>query len=224
VLGLGRSGLVALALVTASAMAACSGGAKTKTAATGTTTTSSSSTTTTAPPLSIGFATDAKLGKILVDGEGKTLYHNIKETSSTLVCVDTACTDQWPPLLAPGAGAVPTTTTSLPGQFGTVARPDGSTQVTYNGFPLYHYANDTKPGDTTGQGVGHVWFVVTVQAAPTSSTTATTLKSTKPVATTAKSAAPSTTVHVVSSTSTANHPSTTAAHSTTTVCLHPPCY
>lgn len=43
---------------------------------------------------------------------------------------------------------------------GTITRTDGSTQVTYNGWPLYFWAEDSAPGDTTGQGVNDVWWVV----------------------------------------------------------------
>jgi predicted lipoprotein with Yx(FWY)xxD motif len=43
---------------------------------------------------------------------------------------------------------------------GTTTRTDGTTQVTYKGMPLYHFAGDTKPGDVNGQGVGDVWFVL----------------------------------------------------------------
>ena len=56
-------------------------------------------------------------------------------------------------------------------KFGSTARKDGSTQVTYNGMPLYYYDKDKAAGDVTGQGVGKVWYVVapdgtTVQTAP----------------------------------------------------------
>jgi predicted lipoprotein with Yx(FWY)xxD motif len=45
-------------------------------------------------------------------------------------------------------------------KFGTTKRTDGTTQVTYNGWPLYYFAKDKAPGDVTGQGVGSVWYVV----------------------------------------------------------------
>ena len=48
----------------------------------------------------------------------------------------------------------------MSGWLGTTTRPDGNSQVTYNGVPLYYFANDEKPGDTNGQTVGDVWFVV----------------------------------------------------------------
>ena len=46
---------------------------------------------------------------------------------------------------------------------GTTARTDGTTQVTYNGWPLYYYIKDQKAGDTTGQGVGDVWYVLSAK-------------------------------------------------------------
>ena len=43
---------------------------------------------------------------------------------------------------------------------GTITRDDGSTQVTYNGWPLYYFQDDVAPGDTNGQGMEGVWFLV----------------------------------------------------------------
>jgi predicted lipoprotein with Yx(FWY)xxD motif len=45
-------------------------------------------------------------------------------------------------------------------KFSTITRTDGTTQVTYNGWPLYYYAKDQQAGDTTGEGVGSVWYLV----------------------------------------------------------------
>jgi predicted lipoprotein with Yx(FWY)xxD motif len=45
-------------------------------------------------------------------------------------------------------------------KLGTTTRADGSTQVTYNGWPLYYFDKDKQPGDTTGQGVGTVWYLI----------------------------------------------------------------
>jgi predicted lipoprotein with Yx(FWY)xxD motif len=54
----------------------------------------------------------------------------------------------------------PTAPDGVTGKLGTTTRTDGSLQVTYNDQPLYFFVGDTKAGDTTGQGVGNVWYVV----------------------------------------------------------------
>jgi predicted lipoprotein with Yx(FWY)xxD motif len=47
-----------------------------------------------------------------------------------------------------------------PADFGTIKRDDGTLQATYKGFPLYYWVKDLKRGDTTGQDVGKVWYVI----------------------------------------------------------------
>ena len=111
-----------------------------------------------APDVSIGVATDPKLGTYLVDGNGMTLYAFTKDEANKSNCTD-ACLKAWPPLLtktsatAAGEGV----SNSL---IGTATLADGSKIVTYNKMPLYYWAGDTKAGDTTGQGVNSVWYVV----------------------------------------------------------------
>jgi predicted lipoprotein with Yx(FWY)xxD motif len=105
----------------------------------------------------INVATDAKYGKILVDGKGMVLYIFTKDTADKSNCAG-GCLTAWPPLLTQGKP------TLGPGvddsKIGTATLADGSKIVTYNHMPLYYYAKDTKPGDTTGQNVGKVWFVI----------------------------------------------------------------
>jgi predicted lipoprotein with Yx(FWY)xxD motif len=97
------------------------------------------------------------LGEILVDGEGMTLYLFTEDSEGQSVCEDD-CAAAWPPLLVEDA--------PVPGDgidaalLGETERSDGTTQVTYAGSPLYTWAQDQQPGDTTGQGVQEVWFVV----------------------------------------------------------------
>lgn len=98
-----------------------------------------------------------KLGSILADDEGNTLYLLTKDTKSTATCYE-QCAAVWPPLLT--AGAPEAGDGADAAMLGTTTRTDGTTQVTYNGWPLYFYAKDQKPGDTNGQGVGDVWFVL----------------------------------------------------------------
>jgi predicted lipoprotein with Yx(FWY)xxD motif len=107
----------------------------------------------------------SSLGQILVDGNGKTLYLFEADTSTQSTCSG-ACAQAWPPLTTAGAPkAAGGASTSL---LGTTARSDGSTQVTYAGHPLYSFVSDTKPGDTTGEGVnafGAGWDVVSAAGA-----------------------------------------------------------
>lgn len=97
------------------------------------------------------------LGQVVVDARGMTLYMYTKDTRGATT---SACTGQclvaWPPVLATGAP----TANGVTGALGTIDTPDGKKQVTLDGWPLYTYAKDTKPGDTTGQNVGTVWFVL----------------------------------------------------------------
>ena len=44
--------------------------------------------------------------------------------------------------------------------FATIQRADGKPQTTFRGYPLYYWVNDAKQGDTSGQGVNNVWFVI----------------------------------------------------------------
>ncbi len=96
-------------------------------------------------------------GSYLTDGQGKSLYLFTKDTKNTSNCYD-ACAQAWPPLLVK---AKPTAGKGLAASFlGTAPRKDGALQATYGGWPLYYFAKDTKAGDTTGQAVGGVWFLI----------------------------------------------------------------
>jgi predicted lipoprotein with Yx(FWY)xxD motif len=97
---------------------------------------------------------DSSLGEIVVDGDGRTLYVFTNDTGSESTCYGT-CETAWPPLV----GEV-TAGPGITGELGTSARTDGRSQVTLDGHPLYYYASDVDPGDTSGQGVGGIWFVV----------------------------------------------------------------
>ncbi len=97
------------------------------------------------------------LGDILTDADGNTLYLFTVDTQGgdTSACTGD-CLATWPALAGPvtaGDGA----DGSL---LGTITRDDGSTQATYNGWPLYYFAADAAAGDTNGQGVGDVWWVI----------------------------------------------------------------
>jgi predicted lipoprotein with Yx(FWY)xxD motif len=92
-----------------------------------------------------------------VDSLGHTLYRFDLDARNTSNCSG-GCAQAWPPLLLPIGN--PTGPPGLPGILAIITRADGGRQVTYNGLPLYTYAQDIQPGDTNGEGVGGVWHVV----------------------------------------------------------------
>jgi predicted lipoprotein with Yx(FWY)xxD motif len=104
----------------------------------------------------------ADLGTYLTDPKGMTLYMFTKDTpgSGKSVCND-KCAENWPPYMAQEPLTLPE---GVPGELSMITRDDGSMQVAYNGMPLYYYVKDEKPGDTTGQDVGDVWYVVNPSA------------------------------------------------------------
>lgn len=99
-----------------------------------------------------------EVGAYLTDAEGRSLYLFTRdEQGGPSTCYE-QCAENWPPLIIEGdAEAGEGTDASL---LGTVVRDDGSTQVTYHGWPLYYFARDEAPGDRAGQGVGEVWYLV----------------------------------------------------------------
>lgn len=98
---------------------------------------------------------DNPLGSILVDGAGMTLYMFTKDSANTSAC-EGQCLVAWPPLIG-----VPTEGAGVDdSKLGSFTRDDGRVQATYNGWPLYYWMNDAKPGDATGQKVQGVWFVL----------------------------------------------------------------
>jgi predicted lipoprotein with Yx(FWY)xxD motif len=113
---------------------------------------------------SVNVSESTEFGPILVDGSGMSLYVFMKDTqdSGVSTCMDAdGCATEWPPLLTDGdpvAGEGVDATL-----LGTITRDDGSTQVTYNGWPLYLFEEDIAAGDTNGQGLeefGGLWFLV----------------------------------------------------------------
>jgi predicted lipoprotein with Yx(FWY)xxD motif len=104
---------------------------------------------------------DTSLGSVLTGAGGLTLYMFTADSGGTSSCYD-SCAQSWPPVLGaaqPGAGLDAA-------DFGTTARTDGTTQVTFNGMPLYAFAGDKAAGDVNGQGVGGKWFVLGADGQP----------------------------------------------------------
>ncbi|RKT18711.1 putative lipoprotein with Yx(FWY)xxD motif [Streptomyces sp. 1114.5] len=104
-------------------------------------------------------ATDPKLGAIVTDSSGFTLYRfdQDRDNPPESSC-NGSCATIWPPEHANGDVTVKGIDSKL---VGTVTRSDGTKQITLNGRPVYRYSQDAKPGDTKGQGVAGTWFAVT---------------------------------------------------------------
>ncbi len=122
-----------------------------------------------------------KYGTVVVSSTGRTLYHLTVEKRGKIACTGT-CAKAWPPLTIK-TGSKPTAGTGIKqSKLGTIKRPDGTMQVTYNGFALYRYGDDAKKGEAEGQGESHVWFTIspagtvvkTAGQQPATTTTATT--------------------------------------------------
>ncbi len=155
-----RIALLTLPLLLAAVLVACGDDDTTSsrdpsptTAATG-----SESTTTAADSAGTPAAklTSSEFGDILTDADGNTLYVFSKDTGTTSAC-EAGCIEAWPAVTVTGT---PTGDGIDAGDLGTTTRTDGTTQLTFYGHPVYYYAADSKAGDTSGQGVGGIWFVV----------------------------------------------------------------
>ena len=112
-------------------------------------------------------ATKAKVGRVLVDSKGFTLYRYTPDGhGGKSVCMG-ECIRLWPPATVKGAG--PLTTSGVKGTVGTTTRPDGAKQLTLNGMPLYRFVKDTNKADANGQGFERIWFVLPAKKAGSSS-------------------------------------------------------
>jgi len=121
----------------------------------------------TGKPGELGVRSISGLGAVLQTPTGFTIYHLKTEGNGKVTCIGD-CASTWPPLIA-ASGKVPAASPAVASHLGTVERPDGSMQVTFDSMPLYTYVGDSAPGQANGQGVGGVWFAVTTSAASSSS-------------------------------------------------------
>jgi predicted lipoprotein with Yx(FWY)xxD motif len=146
------AGIVPAALaVLALALTACSGGGDV-------TTLSAPPTTDTSLTLTLQRS---PVGPVLATGGGNTLYDFAPDTPTHSACLNDGCVFQWPPLIK--SGPVRVGTGVDPSLVGTLTRPDGSTQLSYDGHPLYTYSLDVTPGLVMGQAIdqdGGLWYVL----------------------------------------------------------------
>ncbi|MGV8964683.1 MAG: hypothetical protein ACOH2F_00265 [Cellulomonas sp.] len=160
-----RVGLLGVAILT---LDACSSGGSNQPASTATGSETVSTPSADASDAATGTGSELRiartaLGEVLVDAAGMTLYMYDPDTTGPSTCYD-QCATAWPPLVVDGTPAVgPGADDS---KVGTSPRTGGSVQVTYGGWPVYYFAKDANPGDTTGQGVGGVWWVLDADGTP----------------------------------------------------------
>jgi predicted lipoprotein with Yx(FWY)xxD motif len=104
----------------------------------------------------VKVAKNEKLGSYLADEKGMTLYVFKKDSPGKSACAGD-CVAKWPLYYR---DSVAVSGSLKAGDFATITREDGQKQTTYKGLPLYYFAADKAPGDTNGQGVKDVWYVV----------------------------------------------------------------
>jgi predicted lipoprotein with Yx(FWY)xxD motif len=102
-------------------------------------------------------AENAELGPILTDSEGRTLYLFTKDVEPGVSTCGGECLVNWPPYTPAEPLTLPE---GVEGTLTLVDTPDGVQTLAYNDIPLYYFAGDTEPGQTNGEGVGEVWYVV----------------------------------------------------------------
>src|ERR1700759_3453455 len=99
-----------------------------------------------------------KIGKVLTDAKGDTIYVYSKAMRGEASTCTMTCAKEWPAVKGKPEAAMGV---KFAGSLGSVKDMDGTVQATYDGYPLYTYAGDMAPGDTSGNGAGGVWHVIT---------------------------------------------------------------
>jgi predicted lipoprotein with Yx(FWY)xxD motif len=130
------------------------------------------------PDYTVMIAQQPAPGTFLTDAKGKTLYYFAKDAPGAASCTD-GCLAKWPPF---NAGPIIAPSVLKTSDFSAVARTDGVKQTAFMGRMLYYYSDDTRPGDTHGQGFNNAWYVanITGYAPPVQIPTPTTVPTTKP--------------------------------------------
>jgi predicted lipoprotein with Yx(FWY)xxD motif len=105
---------------------------------------------------------ESDFGQILTDANGATIYFFANDDVGVSTCTD-ECLASWPPV---GASGTPTAGDGVTADLGTLDRDDGTTQLTINGHPAYHFSGDQAAGDTNGQGKFELWWVFGADGEP----------------------------------------------------------
>jgi predicted lipoprotein with Yx(FWY)xxD motif len=135
------------------------GPAATPTAAAAPSSTAAAAPSSTASDSSLALETaTGKAGIWLTNSAGRALYVYTKDKGTTSECYG-ACATAWPPLTTTGKVTI-SGKYVVPKDLGLTTRTNGTKQVTYGGHPLYYFKGDTASGQTNGQAVGGIWFLV----------------------------------------------------------------
>jgi predicted lipoprotein with Yx(FWY)xxD motif len=111
-------------------------------------------------PATVRAGSTTQYGEVAVDADGKSLYLFANDTGTTSA-VPEGVLAAWPPIIAEGE---PTAGEGIDAsKLGVAEQPNGERWVTYNDHILYRFTGDTAPGDTNGQGLGMVWYLVSAE-------------------------------------------------------------
>ena len=160
--------VTASAVAVAAILAGCGGGS------------SKPATTTSSPGSSLNPATKfstasvSGVGKVVVDGTGRTVYILTSSSTKNVPCTDASgCTKLWPDLPLPSGASAATAGMGINASLlGTMKLSDGETYPTYHGWLMYEYSGDSGPGQAKGQGIksfGGTWYVLNASGNPVTS-------------------------------------------------------
>jgi len=121
---------------------------------------------------SVNLATAPGIGSYLVNGTGFTLYFFVKDPGNGSSSCYGGCLTFWPAFYAGTKLTLPSSLKAS--EFGMASRSDGKLQTTYDGYPLYYFAKDTKPGEVNGEADHGFYACCTIPATSTTNSTSTT--------------------------------------------------
>jgi predicted lipoprotein with Yx(FWY)xxD motif len=137
--------------------------------------------------LTLSSNASSMLGKpVVINPQGRTLYHLSPETSRHLLCKSRECLGNWPPLTVKSAKTKLKAGSGVKGKLALLHRSNGTFQVTLNGLPLYRYAGDSAKGDVNGEGIesfGGTWHAARASSSASTTMPTTTGTSTTPTTT-----------------------------------------
>jgi predicted lipoprotein with Yx(FWY)xxD motif len=114
------------------------------------------------PAVKISTRKLPKLGTVLVNSKGRTLYMFVPDKRKKVTCVG-SCAAAWPPVKLPKGAKAVAAGKAKAALLGSDRNPSGGRVVTYNKWPLYTYIGDTAPGQAKGQALnlnGGLWYVL----------------------------------------------------------------